>query len=121
MAAVFYHNDEQKRLALATRDRMASDLGSKVHTAVLPATTFTRAEDYHQKYSLQGHRGILREFQAMYPQAADLIESTAAARVNGYLAGYGNRQQLEHEVDRLGVSREARLTLLNVGGRDGRP
>ena len=120
-AAVFYHSDEQERLALSTRDRKAVELGSKVHTEILPATTFTPAEDYHQKYYLRRHRGILREFKAMYPREGDVIASTAAARVNGYLAGHGSRHQFESEIDSLGVSPEARLVLRKAAGKNGRP
>jgi methionine-S-sulfoxide reductase len=120
MAAIFYHTDQQRQLALTTRDREAAKLGSKVYTEVLPASTFTQAEEYHQKYSLRGHRGILREFKAMYPQERDLIASTAVARANGYLAGHGTRQQLESEIDGLGLSPEARLALRKAVGRNGR-
>ncbi len=32
------------------------------------------------------------------------MNSTAVARVNGYLAGHGTRQQLEAEAERLGLT-----------------
>ena len=38
MAAVFYHTDEQKKLALQTRDQEANRLGTKIYTEILPAT-----------------------------------------------------------------------------------
>jgi hypothetical protein len=40
------------------------------------------------------------------------VNSTAAARVNGYLAGYGTRAQLEAELDSLGLSPAAQDKLL---------
>jgi len=43
-----------------------------------------------------------------------LIASTAAARVNGYLAGSGSRQRLESEIEHLGLSQAGRLALLNA-------
>ncbi|MHB8764082.1 MAG: hypothetical protein ACYDA8_07065 [Deferrisomatales bacterium] len=44
--------------------------------------------------------------------------STAAARLNGYLGGYGTRDQLEAELDALGLSAEGRERLRAVvGGR----
>jgi len=117
MAAIFYHTDRQRESALATRDRVAAKRGSRVHTEILPAATFTPAEDYHQKYYLRGHKGILREFKAMYPRDSDFTASTAAARVNGYVGGYGSRRQLETEIEDLGVSADARLALLKSVGR----
>ena len=60
MSAVFYHNEEQKRLALATRDREAARRGSPVTTQILPATEFWLAEDYHQKYMLRRRSNLMR-------------------------------------------------------------
>jgi hypothetical protein len=35
------------------------------------------------------------------------MNSTAVARVNGYLGGYGNRQELEAEAEQLGLVQAA--------------
>lgn len=44
------------------------------------------------------------EFRALYPAEADFVASTAAARVNGYLGGYGSLEQLRAEREELGLS-----------------
>jgi len=44
------------------------------------------------------------EFRVIYPETADFVNSTTAARVNGYLAGYGTSQALEGEIDSFGLS-----------------
>jgi methionine-S-sulfoxide reductase len=116
-AALFYHDEEQKRLAIASRDRMARKLGKTVHTEVIPFTRFYTAEDYHQKYYLRQHRRILGEFQRYYPQAAALMDSTAAARVNGYLGGYGTSASLKADIEQLGLSEAARGELLEQAGK----
>ena len=90
-AVVFFHDAEQRRLAEESRDRMAKALGAKVATEILPAGPFTAAEDYHQKYRLRGTRDLMAEFRAMYPDEVHFRESTAAARVNGYLDGEAPR------------------------------
>jgi hypothetical protein len=54
----------------------------------------------------------MREFRAMYPDFADIVRSTAAARVNGYLSGYGTEEQLRRELDSLGLSEELETRLL---------
>lgn len=116
--AVFYHDEEQKRQAIASRERLAKKLGKTIHTEVIAFTRFYAAEDYHQKYYLRQHRQILRQFQQYYPQAADLMNSTAAARVNGYIGGYGTTASLKADIDRLGLSEAAREELLErVGGK----
>jgi hypothetical protein len=112
MNAVFYHDKEQERLAKETRDRIAAKVEGEVTTQILPASTFYLAEDYHQKYSLQGRDPYYRELAAIYPTTEELIASTAAARINGYLGGYGTREQLERELEGLGLSPEAGDELL---------
>ena len=110
-AVVFAHDEEQKRLAEESRARVAEKIGKTVHTEVLPYGRFYAAEDYHQKYYLRGHRQILRQFQQHYPRAADLMNSTAAARVNGYIGGYGTAAAYKADIDRLGLSAAAREEL----------
>jgi len=111
-AAVFFHNDGQKRLALETRDREAARKKTKIYTEILPFNGFTLAEGYHQKYYLRQNPDLRREFTAMYPQEGEFINSTAAARVNGYLAGYGTSENLLTEVSSLGLSPEESKKLL---------
>ena len=113
-SVIFYHNEEQKRLAMASRDQEAARLGKKIYTEIVPYSGFTLAEDYHQKHQLRGHGDIMKEFKAMYPDTEDFVNSTAAARVNGYLAGYGTRAQLDTELSSLGLSPAAQDKLLSV-------
>ncbi len=51
-SAIFYHDEEQKRLAEQTKaDLEASGrLSRPVATEIVPAETFWMAEDYHQQY-----------------------------------------------------------------------
>ena len=55
----------------------------------------------------------MKEFTAMYPHEGEFINSTAAARVNGYLAGYGTYENLLAEVGSLGLSPEGSKKLLD--------
>jgi len=112
MSAVFYHNDAQKKAAVATRDREAQRQKAPITTALLPLGEFYLAEDYHQKHSLRQNKNLLAEFRAMYPNEKDFFNSTAAARVNGYLGGSGTLADLEREIDRYGLSAEARKALI---------
>ncbi len=111
---IFYHDPEQKRLAEASLERQAAGLGSSIYTEIVPFDQFTLAETYHQKYRLQQDPALLREFRAIYPQDEDFINSTAAARVNGYLGGYGTLAALEAGIEDLGLSREAQEKLLEA-------
>lgn len=108
---IFYHGEEQKKAALETRDRVAKAQG-QVYTEIVPAPKFWIAEDYHQKYMLRNTRQLMNEFRAFYPKDADFVNSTAAARANGYVAGHGKRTVLEAELPSLGLSAEAGELLL---------
>lgn len=49
---IFYHNEEQKRLALASKDTLekSGKFSRPIVTEIVPASEFYLAEDYHQKY-----------------------------------------------------------------------
>ena len=121
-AAVFIHTDEQKRLAEESKRREETRVKGRIVTEILPAGEFTWAEDYHQKYLLRSERDLLRELSAIYPKEKDFVNSTAAARINGYLDGYGTLAELQEDLPGLGLSAEAtkRLTTI-VSKRKGRP
>jgi hypothetical protein len=114
MSAVFFHDDEQKRLAYEIRDRMAAKLKREILTEILPASKFYIAEDYHQKYHLQGESKLMEEFKLMYPAMENFVASTAAARVNGYIGGYGTIGSLETEVNSFGLSPEGVKRLRDI-------
>jgi peptide-methionine (S)-S-oxide reductase len=113
-AAVFYHNEEQKGLVLETRDREAARRNSTIATEILPATTFYRAEAYHQKYRLRQDREFMKELNAAYPSDTDVVDSTAAARINGYLDGYGTPESLQEELKDLVLSPAASKRLTEI-------
>jgi peptide-methionine (S)-S-oxide reductase len=114
-AAVFYHGDEQKRLALATRDSLAARLGKTIRTEVVPFGRFYPAEAYHQKYYLRGNKQFLKELQRYHPQDEGLMNSTAAARVNGYLGRNGTAESLKAEIATAFPNRAARRCCMRQG------
>lgn len=108
---IFYGNEEQRRLAEETKAREEAKRKHVIYTRILPATEFYQAEDYHQKFYLRLQDDLMREFSAMYPDSADFVRSTAAARVNGYVHGQGMRETLKKEIDSYGLSPAAKEKL----------
>jgi peptide-methionine (S)-S-oxide reductase len=51
-SAIFFHSDDQRRIAENIRDRLADEdaFGRPIVTAIEPARQFWEAEAYHQKY-----------------------------------------------------------------------
>jgi peptide-methionine (S)-S-oxide reductase len=49
-SAIFYHGDEQRALAEASKAAVAKRFKQPIQTAILPAGPFYKAEEYHQDY-----------------------------------------------------------------------
>jgi peptide-methionine (S)-S-oxide reductase len=82
-------DEDQRRAAERSRDALAERTGREVATPVESLDRFFLAEDYHQKYELRRVPGIAEELQAR----GDLVDSTVAARLNGFVAGHGTEEQ----------------------------
>lgn len=68
MSAIFYHGEEQRRLAERSRDRESERIHRRIYTEILLAGEFTPAEGYHQKFSLRGDSELAGELRAIYPR-----------------------------------------------------
>ena len=112
MSAIFVNGPEQEKIARAVMQRVQDHSKGTLQTHILPADDFRLAGDSQQKHALQGNAALLAEFRAMYPDFSDLVDSTAATRVNAYLAGVGTDVQLRAELDGLGLSAAGRDRLL---------
>ncbi len=106
-AILFVADDEQEAAARASLAAEQKEHTKAIRTPIVRTFTFWPAEDYHQKYALRGDPLLAAELKAIYPNPVDFRESTAAARLNGYLAGDGSLKQLEREIDSLGLSEGA--------------
>jgi len=110
MSAIFYEG-EQQRAAIDETRRKFVQTPDEVQTEIAPLQTFWIAEDYHQKYRLRHDPRLFDELHAIYPRDQDLVNSTAAARINGYLDGHGKTQQLQAELDKLGLTEQGQRHL----------
>jgi peptide-methionine (S)-S-oxide reductase len=102
-SAVFYGNESERDEAYDSM-RTAEALLGPLHTDIEPLERFYPAEGYHQKYRLRNTPELMAEFRDMYPHDADLVASTAAARVNGLLDGCQPLEDLDSLSGSLGLS-----------------
>ena len=114
MSAVYFHSEEQKKLAVETSNREAAKRKIKIYTEIVPASEFYLAEAYHQKYLLRQRPALMKEFNAIYPATEDFVNSTAAARLNGYFGGYGTFSALKAELNNLGLPPVTSNKLLEI-------
>jgi len=103
MSVIFYHDDQQKKLAENSLKSAQAENRSNITTQILPAETFYNAEDYHQKYMLRKHDWLVKALQL---DNQGLINSSIAARINGYVGGYGDESSFNAERSGLGLSEE---------------
>jgi peptide-methionine (S)-S-oxide reductase len=82
---------------------------SGITAPIITGARFYLAEDYHQKYYLRHDRLLMQELAGYTSQ--QLVESTVAARLNGYVAGRGTPAQLHDDLPRLGLSAAANAHL----------
>ncbi len=111
---VFCHSGEQETLARELKEREESRLGRSITTEIVTYERFFLAEEYHQKHALQRFPEFMGELRSMYTIFRDLVNSTAAARVNGFLGGYGYPEQLEQEIGLYGLSEERSRWLTEI-------
>ncbi len=113
---LFYHNDHQKNVAERKKRELAEESDKKIRTSISPIEEFYPAEAYHQKYQLRQNSPFIDNLKDIYQDSANLRDSTAAARLNGFLAGYGTQDQLEDLTGKLGLTKAAREKLLKEFG-----
>jgi methionine-S-sulfoxide reductase len=111
-SAIFYRTPEERTTAEDMLARMQSTFGT-LYTDIEPFDRFWRAEDYHQKYRLRAHRALASEFHAMLPGETAFVDSTAVTRVNGWLEGCGQREQIDRDLPRTGLSQAAQDEVLS--------
>ena len=117
-SAIWPMDDEQRAIAEASLAAEQDRQGVKLWTAIEAPTTFTPAEDYHQKYRLRQSDRLEAEVRARYDSEESFYRSTAAARLNGYLDGHGSLSQLQADLADLGLSpRSERLLVEEVSSR----
>ena len=111
MSIVFCHDESQRLQATEVLARYERRTGRAVHTRIEGPPGFTLAEGYHQKYYLQATRPLMQEMQRSYPDLASIVDSTAAARLNGIMGGFATRRDAEAVMGMLGLSVEGEAWL----------
>ncbi len=54
---------------------------------------------------------MANDLYAIYPNPADFRDSAAAAKLNGYVAGYGDSDSLKKNLDSFGLSESGKTAV----------
>ena len=114
---ILYHDEEQFNTILEVKRELEDNSGKEIQTEINDYQEFFLAETYHQKYYLQQHRKFKNHYLDLY-SVREFIDSTAVARVNGYLGKKGSKEQLLNEIGKLGLTEELQKELLDIYGID---
>lgn len=108
--AIFYADAEQRKIAKEVLQKHPG-----LHVDLEPLGTFTRAEDYHQKYYLQ-QSALRKEVFGLFSSPTEFTDSTVAARLNGWVGGHGSPAQIQQALPELGLSTGGQQTLAKLAG-----
>ncbi|MBT2569962.1 peptide-methionine (S)-S-oxide reductase MsrA [Planococcus sp. ISL-110] len=98
ISLLHYHTDQQRQTIEAIQKEMEAQLGEAIETEISPFSEFTLAEERHQKYYLKRYPKALEQLSGLYPEKEMLVGSTFAARLNGFVKGYGTKDSLREEI-----------------------
>ncbi|MCC4723398.1 peptide-methionine (S)-S-oxide reductase MsrA [Salinicoccus sp. RF5] len=106
-----FHDEKQEAAVERIKGEMEAELGFSIETEIAPFEGFTLAEERHQKYYLKRYPGALNQLECMAPEPSILTDSIFAARLNGFVKGFGNREALLEEISGWPIRPEAREQL----------
>ena len=113
MSAIFYHGEAQRKLAMESLEREESTKGAGIRTKIVQASRFYSAEEYHQKYYLRQRSEVVGILKQIFPAEDKFIDSTAAARLNGYFGRNLSFARLEAEMNTLGLPEKESKRILD--------
>lgn len=108
-----YQGEHQRESIDKVRREMEKSLGEAIETEIAVFENFTLADERHQKYYLKRYPNTLEQLQDLFPKPEHLIDSTFAARLNGFVKGYGKLRLLKSEIASWNIDEEDQDILLN--------
>lgn len=83
MSIIFYHNEEQYKIAIKVRDEIEKQKGIEILTEMEKYEKFYLAEFYHQKYYLQGLDEAMELLKEKFQNPQEFLDSPVVTKLNG--------------------------------------
>lgn len=111
ISILFYQNETQYKTAKEIRSEYEQAQGKEIQTEFQTFNHFYTAENHHQKYFLRCFKGATEVIKNLFPDESSFIQSTIAARLNGFVRERGKLPDIKEEITHWGLS-EANTKLL---------
>ncbi|MBB6453173.1 peptide-methionine (S)-S-oxide reductase [Salirhabdus euzebyi] len=114
LSILLFHDQEQKGTAEKVKEEWEQKLKGEILTELQAYSTFHLAEEYHQKYYLKRFKKAVEAVQSIFSNHDAFVHSTIAARLNGFVKGFGKMDQLKEDVKTWGLPINDEQVLLNI-------
>ncbi|TWT06695.1 peptide-methionine (S)-S-oxide reductase MsrA [Planococcus sp. CPCC 101016] len=114
ISLLHYHTDQQRQIIKKVLPEMESRLGELIETEISSFTQFTLAEERHQKYYLKRYPKALEQLKELYPDSRFLTDSTFAARLNGFVKGFGTKDSMLKEISQWSIGEDEKAYLTEL-------
>lgn len=114
ISLLHYHTEQQRQTIAKVKKEMEAQLGELIETEISPFTQFTPAEERHQKYYLKRYPKALEQLKGLYPNEKLLTDSTFAARLNGFVKGYGTKKGVIEELAQWNIGEAEKIFLTDL-------
>lgn len=114
---IYYHNEEQKNIAQKIKEEEEKKRKRQLYVEIQAASDFYLAEDYHQKYYLQGRSSLMKLTKLNKLPIEELIASPVAAKLNGILEHPDYAEMLKKELASYNFPEAAVKEIESIVGR----
>lgn len=114
LSILLYHDEKQKESIFKVKKELEEMRQEEIQTEIAPYVEFTLAEERHQKYYLKRYPNAIEQLHSLYPSTQMIVDSRLAARLNGFVKGYGTLAGLKEEIMGWDINEDSMSKLLDV-------
>lgn len=114
LSLLIVHSTDQLETAESVKEEWEQQNGKRIGTEILYDRSFYPAENRHQKYFLKRFSKAMASILPLFPDHTTFMDSTIAARLNGFVRENGRLNDIKDEISDWQLSEEAESVLRNM-------